>query len=88
MEQMGVKPRAFGLPCQCSATELQLPPATTPAQCSLQIISFNIGKINARYKSYCTVISILLLLVITLGLYHPSLCTSIPPPQALTVSSA
>ena len=31
---LGVKPRAFfGLPCQCSATELQLPPTTTPQSC-------------------------------------------------------
>ena len=29
VELLGVEPRAFGFPCQCSATELQLPPATT-----------------------------------------------------------
>ena len=29
MELPGVKPRAFGLPCQCSATELQLSLAPT-----------------------------------------------------------
>ena len=30
VELSGVEPRAFDFLCQCSATELQLPPATTP----------------------------------------------------------
>ena len=30
VELLGAEPKAFGLTCQCSATELQLPPATTP----------------------------------------------------------
>ena len=30
VEQPGEEPRAFALVCQCSATELHLPPATTP----------------------------------------------------------
>ena len=29
----GLEPRAFGFLCQCSATELWLPPATTPQSC-------------------------------------------------------
>ena len=29
----GVEPRASGLSCQCSATELQHPPTTTPLAC-------------------------------------------------------
>ena len=33
VELPGVEPRAFGFLCQCSATELQLPPATTPHSC-------------------------------------------------------
>ena len=28
VELLGIEPRTFGLPCQCSATELQLPTAT------------------------------------------------------------
>ena len=28
-----VEPRAFGFPCQCPATELQFPPASTPQSC-------------------------------------------------------
>ena len=33
VELPGIEPRAFGFPCQCSATELQLPPATTSHSC-------------------------------------------------------
>ena len=32
VEMPGIEPRAFGFPCQCSATELQLPLATIPQQ--------------------------------------------------------
>ena len=38
---MGVKPGAFGLLCQCSATELQLSSATTPQCLSLVLELFN-----------------------------------------------
>ena len=30
VEPPGIEPRATGIPCHCSATKLQLPPATTP----------------------------------------------------------
>ena len=33
VEPPGIEPRAFGIPCHCSATKLQLPPATTPHSC-------------------------------------------------------
>ena len=41
VELMGVKPGAFGLLCQCSATELQLSSATTPQCLSLVLELFN-----------------------------------------------
>ena len=34
VELPGIEPRATGIPCHCSATKLQLPPATTPQQIS------------------------------------------------------
>ena len=33
VEPPGIEPRASGIPCHCSATKLQLPPATTPHSC-------------------------------------------------------
>ena len=33
VEPPGIKPRASGIPYHCSATKLQLPPATTPHFC-------------------------------------------------------
>ena len=33
VEPPGIEPRATGIPCHCSATKLQLPPATTPRSC-------------------------------------------------------
>ena len=30
VESPGIEPRAIGIPCHCSTTRLQLPPATTP----------------------------------------------------------
>ena len=35
VEPQGIEPRATGIPCHCSATMLQLPPATTPHSCPL-----------------------------------------------------
>ena len=33
VEPPGIEPRASGILCHCSATKLQLPPATTPHSC-------------------------------------------------------
>ena len=33
VEPPGIEPRATGIPCHCSATKLQLPPATTSHSC-------------------------------------------------------
>ena len=40
VEPPGIKPRASGIPCHCSATKLQLPPATTPHSCPYVAITF------------------------------------------------
>ena len=56
MELLGIKPRVFGVLCQCSATELQLPPATTPLS-ELAQLAKGPGPLTVRcdaYASNCT----------------------------------
>ena len=57
LELLRVEPMAFGLPCQCSATELQLPPANTPHSCPCVACSSMLWLEPSGYHCYACLLS-------------------------------